>query len=831
MNMRHRLSKVLLLWLIVLSSGGLQAQTNQYSASSIQHDLKKLNTLGNVLYVAAHPDDENTRLIAYLANEALLNTAYLSVTRGDGGQNLIGPEIREMLGVIRTQELLQARNIDGGKQFFTRANDFGYSKIPQETLEIWDKEEVLADVVWVIRKFRPDVIITRFPPDGRGGHGHHTSSAILAEEAFDAAADPSRFTEQLQYVQPWQTRSLLFNTHPWFRRGEENFDSSKLITLDVGAYNTLLGKSYTEIAAESRSMHKSQGFGAGRARGSEPEYLRYVKGEQLPLDFFEKPIMTWNAIEGSNQLAALISAALDKFDPSDPSGITPLLVDALKASESMADPYWRNQKQDQIKHLIKSTLGLYLEASTNSISSTPGDTVGVRLEITNRSRVPVMIRDIEITGVEIPDQPLGNNHRFEQGVRLRIPENQPYSQSYWLRQQGTMGMFKVDDQQMIGMPQNQPAIQIPIGLEVMGKSIVYEVPLVYKKIDPVKGEVIQPFSIAPPVTVNFMEKIQVFADESPRSVIVVVKSDRDAVTGTLKLDAPKGWTVTPDYVPIKLELKGEEQQISFALKPPVNADEAHIRAVARVNGQDYSMERVTIDYDHIPTQILLPPAQAKVVKLDIIAGGMNIGYIMGAGDEIPNSLQQIGYSVDIIQPDNISQSVLRNYSAVILGIRALNTVDRLKYKMSDLLTYAERGGTLIVQYNTSHRLVTDEFAPYSLTLSRDRVSVEDSEVKLLLPDHRVLNYPNQISVNDFQGWVQERGLYFPGEWDPKFQAILEMNDPGETPKQGGLLVAEYGEGHYIYTGLSWFRELPAGVPGAYRLFANLVSLGQKEPEN
>ena len=783
--------------------------------------------------MAAHPDDENTRLIAYLSNEALLNTAYLSVTRGDGGQNLVGPEIREMLGVIRTQELLQARRIDGGQQFFTRANDFGYSKSPEETLAIWDKEKVLADVVWVIRKFKPEIIITRFPSDGRGRHGHHTASAILAEEAFDAAADPNRFPEQLEFVRTWQVKSLLFNTTWWFYGSQENFNSDGLIAIDVGAYNRLLGKSYTEIAAESRSMHKSQGFGSSGSRGTEFEYLEHVKGEEISENFFNQPILKWEDLEGGTAVGSLLYKAYKEFNPEQPSTVVPTLLEANRMLKNLKDQYWRLVKSKQIKKLLQATLGLYLEASTSELSATPGETITIRLEVTNRSDIPVVVNSIEVAGIEaeVTGIELGNNQRFEKELTIDILEDQPYSQPYWLRSTGSLGMFEVSDPQMIGMPENKPAISIPFELEIMGQPITYQIPLVHKRNDPVKGEVFQPLAITPPLAINFHDKVQVFADETSRPLRVTLKSGRQGVSGVLTMEAPDGWKISPESISFELNQKGEEQEKEFIIVPPVESGEGKVKAVATVGGSDYSMEQVTIQHEHIPNQVLLPEAAAKVVKLDIISRGQNIGYIMGAGDDIPKSLRQIGYTVDLLDAGQLNMQNLKNYHAVILGIRALNTVDRLKYQMDNLLSYVEQGGTLIVQYNTNHRLVTDNFAPFPLKLSRDRVSVEEASVEFLLPNHQVLNKPNKISSKDFDGWVQERGLYFPSEWDSQYAAVLTTSDPGETPKHGGLLIAKYGEGNYIYTGLSWFRELPAGVPGAYRLFANMISIGEPEPDN
>ncbi|MDH3710567.1 MAG: PIG-L family deacetylase [Cyclobacteriaceae bacterium] len=807
-------------------------QPVKLNASEIQLGLKKLNRAGSVLYVAAHPDDENTRLIAYMANHALLNTAYLSITRGDGGQNLVGPEIREMLGVIRTQELLQARKLDGGKQFFTRANDFGYSKTPQETFTIWDREAVLSDVVWAIRKFRPDVIITRFPTTGEGGHGQHTASAILAEEAFDAAADPRQFPEQLDHVDTWQAHTLMLNTHPWFyqRRGLE-FDPSDKLILDVGAYNQLLGKSYTEIAAESRSMHKSQGFGSSGSRGSELEYLQHIKGEPITADYFQGDHFSWSRVKNGARVGALMEQAYRQFDPEAPDAIAPLLLEALSELKKLRGNYYADLKASEIKDLLKASLGLYLEASVAETSGTPGETLTVRLEATNRSNIPTTIKSFEVPGVEGDNQgaTLGFNEKFTQELDLEIPADKEYSQPYWLKQTGSMGMFAVGDPLLIGKPQNDAALTIPFEINIAGTDLQFPVPVVHKRTDPVKGEIFQPFAIAPEVTVNFDEKVHVFADENPRKVVMTLKSGRDQVAGQLTVEVPDGWSISPQLVNFDIEQKGQEQVLEFTLYPPVRPGEGKIKAIATVGEQQYSLEKVTISYDHIPDQMLLPEAAAKVVKLDILTRGHRIGYLMGAGDDIPGSLRQIGYQVDILTPDQINVTALQQYDAVILGIRALNTVKRLQYDMEKLLAYAQQGGTLVVQYNTNFRMVTKEFAPYPLEISRDRVAVEGAPVSFLLPDHPVLNTPNKIGPEDFDAWVQERGLYFPNKWDDNYQAILSTNDPGESPKEGSLLIARYGEGYYVYTGLSWFRELPAGVPGAYRLFTNIISLGQEEP--
>ncbi|MHA6249386.1 PIG-L family deacetylase [Pontibacter sp. CAU 1760] len=817
----------LMLW---LPAAWAQAPAKPHAAKVLQ-DLKKLNVLGSVLYVAAHPDDENTRLISYFANEKLYNTGYLAVTRGDGGQNLVGPEIREGLGIIRTQELLQARRTDGGRQFFTRANDFGYSKNPEETFTIWDKEQVLADMVYVVRKFRPDVMITRFPPDARAGHGHHSGSAILAAEAFEAAADPKRFPEQLKEVTVWQPRRLLWNTGVWSFGSQAEFDKyvTELLKIEVGGYNPLLGKSYGELAAESRSMHKSQGFGSSGARGSAIEYLQFTKGDKASKELFEGINTSWGRIKGGDKVQKLIQKAIEQYNPAAPATIVPTLLAARKELDKLPESYWKRVKQEELQDVIQAAMGLYLEVTANSYAAAPGQPVSFRVEAINRSAIPVSLQSVRYSFASKDttlNKPLADNQSIDFEAKATLPATLPYSQPYWLRKQGTLGMYAVESQQEVGMPENVPAVQVTFTLQVSGQPLQLTVPVVYKRTDPVEGEIYRPFVVTPPVFVNVRESVFMFANQEPKQVQVLVKAGKEDLTGNVHLQLPKGWRAEPAQVPFALKAKEAEQLVSFKVYPPQQQQEATLQAVATINGESYTQGLQVIDYRHIPAQVVLPEATAKIVKLDLKKNGQNIGYVMGAGDEVPASLQQIGYNVTLLQESDMRQTRLQQFDAIILGVRAYNTVDRLKFYQPALLEYVRNGGNLIVQYNTNHSLVMPDIAPYSLQLSRERVAVEDAEVRLLKPNHPVLNTPNKITQKDFEGWVQERGLYFPSEWSQEYEAILSSNDPGEPAREGGLLIAPYGKGNYIYTGYSWFRELPAGVPGAYRLFANLISLGK-----
>ena len=819
--------------LVILITSFVQAQQPQkLSAAEIYKNIEKLNFLGSVLYIAAHPDDENTRLISYLSNKAHARTAYLSITRGDGGQNLIGAELGPLLGIIRTQELLAARKIDGGHQFFTRANDFGYSKHPEETLELWEKEEVLSDVVYTIRKFRPDIIINRFDHTTPGEtHGHHTTSAILSVEAFDLAGKKAAFPQQLDPLEPWQPKKLFQNTSPWFYESQQAFDKEKdqFLELKTGTYFPLLGLSNSEIASLSRSQHQSQGFGSTGTRGEEEDYLKLLKGEHpaRARDLFAGINTTWSRLKGGEKIGKILSKVQEEFSFRKPSASLPGLLEAYTLIQELEDAHWRSIKSEEIRHIIAACAGLYLEAVAGQPTATRGEEVQISLEAINRSDIPVKLVRVELTpsGTAVsPQTQLEDNQGWHSEASMKILKDAPYSVPYWLRTPGSVGMYSVENPQLIGLPQTPRSFKAGFFLNINGTTISFDRPIVYKTNDPVLGEVYQPFEILPVVSVGIEDKVIIFDTPDSKRVPVKIKASRDSISGSLRLPAPAGWTVAPESYNFRLQQKGEESTYYFEVTPPQMQNEANLNPVAEIEGQEFSNEIITIDYDHIPLQKVLLPSGTKVVKLDIQKKGELIGYIQGAGDAVPESLEQIGYKVISLNPETISAANLENFDAVVLGIRAYNTVDVLSLKQNELLEYVKNGGNLIVQYNTSQRFQLPNLAPYPLTLGRGRVTDENATVNFLAGEHQVLNSPNKITEKDFQGWVQERGLYFPQTWAPKFTPVLSMNDPGEAPLEGSLLIAPYGKGNYIYTGLSFFRELPAGVTGAYRLFANMVSL-------
>lgn len=830
------LKRYTFLLLTIFYCFSIQAQQPKKPTSSeIYESIEKLNFLGSVLYVAAHPDDENTRLISYMSNGIKARTAYLSLTRGDGGQNLVGSELRELLGVIRTQELLAARRIDGGEQRFTRANDFGYSKHPDETLAIWNKNEVLSDVVWAIRTFQPDVIINRFDHRSPGStHGHHTSSAMLSVEAFDLAGKKTAYHDQLKYTSIWQPQRLFFNTSWWFYGSQEKFDKAdktKLFSLEVGTYYPSLGLSNSEIAALSRSSHKSQGFGNTGSRGTETEYLELLNGD-MPKDksnIFDGIDTSWNRVIGGKPIGELLKTVQDNYDFKKPSASIPKLMEAHKLIQNLEDQHWKTVKLEDIKNVIAACAGLYLEAAADANTATPNSKVKLKLEAINRSPQSILLNSVSLSdGTSIQkniELKQNDDQNFES--EYAVSSNVNYSTPYWLNEKGTLGMYKVDDQKLIGLPETPHKTSATFNLTINNETIAITKPIVYKTNDPVKGEVYKPFEIVPEVSAKVAERVIIFETDKQKEIPVIVKAGRDKLEGFVQMAYPKNWSVYPKKQKIEIANKGEEQVVVFTVIPPKEQSEGLITPMVHIGDDIYTKELVEIDYDHIPLQTVLLPSESKVVRLDIKKKGENIGYIEGAGDVVPESLRQIGYNVAILKPEDITPENLSRFDAVVVGIRAYNTVDALKFKQKQLLDYVEGGGNLIVQYNTSRGLIMDELSPYKLELSRDRVTDENAEVRILDPDHELMNYPNKITQKDFEGWTQERGLYFPDKWSREFTPILSMHDKDESPKKGSLLVAKYGKGNYIYTGLSFFREFPEGVSGAYRLFANMLSIGKE----
>lgn len=827
MRISHLFRNSFLLFFLFFSLA-LKAQRSPYASSEILHELQKMQVLGRVLYVAAHPDDENTRLIAYLANEKKLETAYLSLTRGDGGQNLIGAEIREGLGLIRTNELMQAREIDGGRQFFTRANDFGFSKNPDETFNIWDREEVLSDVVRVVRLFKPDIIITRFSLEPGITHGHHTASAILAKEAFEKAADPAYLPEQVKELGTWQANAIFWNTSTWFYRGSPEKLDSMYIKMEVGGFNPLLGYSYGELAGKSRSMHKSQGFGAAEVKGSIPEYFEQWGGKKVEKSIFEHVNLSWARISKGDKVQKQIDQIIKDFNPQFPANSVKSLLDLRKNIVALGDSHFKQQKLQDLNALIVHALGLSAEALTNTTTAAPGESIDVRLQLVNRSEQVLQLQNVLVAEL---------NKNFKANLSLKpfqlaewkekitISEDFPLSSPYWLKEPSTLGMYSVSEPGLRGTPINKPAISMDINVAIGTEIIPLRLPLIFKKVDPVEGEVTEPFYVVPAVSVNPTRNILLFANGNGKELQIKVEAGKDNVKGELVLNLPNGWKASKNSLPFELARKGQSDILKVMIESPKYASLESLGLSLVMDAKESAaFAKTEISYKHIPKRLIFSEAQVKLVKVDVEKEGKLIAYIPGAGDDVPAAIEQMGYEVEVIFPGELSTINLSKYDAIVAGVRAYNTQPELRFMQDYLHKYVENGGTYIVQYNTSQGLVTLDLAPYDLKLSRDRVTVEEAPVRILARNHVALNFPNRISDKDFEGWVQERGLYFPNQWAPEFTALISSNDPGENPLDGGLLVARHGKGHYVYTGYSWFRQLPAGVPGAYRIFANLLSL-------
>lgn len=815
---------------LVFCTSILLSQPHSLHSGEMQQALKKLDVTGSALYIAAHPDDENTRLLAWLANEKKVRTGYLSLTRGDGGQNLIGKEQGESLGLIRTQELLAARRTDGAEQFFTRSNDFGFSKNPAETFTFWNHDSVLADVVYTIRRFRPDVIICRFPTTGEGGHGHHTASAILALEAFTAAADPTMFPWQLATAPVWQCRRIFWNT---FNFGGTNTTAPNQLKVETGNYNVLLGKSYGEIAAESRSMHKSQGFGTGRQRGSAIEYFKLLKGDSAHSDLLEGIDLSWTRVKNSEAVRKQIALILGSFEPAKPSTSVPALFELRKLIQLLDSTdaearYWQKVKLKEVDQLILNAAGIWAEASAGVSQVVPGELLSYSVQIVSRSDASATLkRLVTCTGKDTSlNYKLRLNENFILKKRDLIPSTQAYSEPYWLTAPKSAGAYVFPGLKLSGQAENDPAFMIRLDMEIAGQSFQISTPIIYKSTDPVKGEVYRPIEVLPPITINPESKTYVFSKSQIKNIAVLLKANKDNVSGTLNTDIGEGFRITSSPQSFSLSNKGDEVLLLVGVQALEENRSAELKYTAMINNNEYNDAIRRINYDHIPAQFYLEPSLVKLKSFTVKKSNPKIAYIPGAGDDVAESLRQVGFEVTILTDEALKTADLSNYKAVITGVRAYNVSEKLFLQKAKLENYVREGGNLIIQYNTNSRVgpLQSGIGPFPFTISRERVTDEKAEVTFIQPSHPVLNTPNKLSKTDFDNWVQERGIYFATECDPHYQKILSMHDAGEADQAGSLIIAPLGKGNFIYTGLAFFRQLPAGVSGAYRLFANLIEL-------
>ena len=818
--------KVLFLGLILFSF-----TSKAQSSSSIYKQLEAFNFLGNVLYIAAHPDDENTKLIAHFANKQLARTAYLSLTRGDGGQNLIGTELEESLGVLRTQELLAARKIDGGNQFFSTAKDFGYSKHPNEAFTIWDKEAILTQVVHRIRSFRPDIIINRFDHLTPGTtHGQHTASAMLSFEAFHLANKTDAFPQQLQKLKPWKPHRLFHNVSWWYYGSRSNFeksDKSNMIEISSGSFDPVLGEAVPVIAAKSRSQHKSQGFGSSPEVGKATEYLNRIAGAALDGNNpFEGIDTSWNRVKGGAIISVFVEKIIAQFDFKAPYKSVPDLLEVYEQLLQLEDSFWKKIKLKEIRKIIKNCLGLHLQVNAFEPVGVPGENVKVNLIVNNPSPLLLKLEDILLNDQKIQGQSLNQNSPFRKTSTVTLP--QEFTPPYWLLERGSIGNYEVPNKKLVGAPETPAPVVAKFHFTLNGKSFSLTESLHFRTTDPVQGVIVEPFHILPKITLQWENQILLFPKAQPKKVRLSIIANTNSLEGKVKISPPEGWHISPQVQSFTIKNKGVTKDLYFVVTPPEESSEVSLEAQVIVDNESFEYALQEVKYKHIPQQFVLQPNRIKASRMELQTPIKKVGYIKGAGDKIPESLESIGIAVEALDIKKLQLEELQKLSTVIIGIRAFNVLPSLKTKNKLLWEYVAQGGSLIIQYNTSRGLQTNAITPYPLSLSRDRVTDETAKVTLLNPNHPILNFPHQITENDFEGWILERGLYFPNQWDSKFEPLLGMNDPNETEKRGSLLVASHGKGQIIYTGLSFFRQLPKGVSGAYSLFINLISYGHEK---
>jgi LmbE family N-acetylglucosaminyl deacetylase len=851
-------------------------------ATGLALALRRLQTIASMLHTAAHPDDESTELLAYLARGQGARTAYLSLNRGEGGQNGIGPELWEGLGVIRTEELLAARKLDGAEQYFTRAFDFGYTRSAEETLEKWNREEILGDMVRVIRTMRPLVVVNGFSGTAQDGHGQHQIAGMLTPEAIKAAADPNRFPEQIakEGLQPWQVLKV-------YARRFGPTSSGPRAEFDVGVYDPVLGRSYAELAADGRSRHRSQDFGMIQARGSQPRsFPRLESSVQAPdaekslftgIDVTITGVANFAGGEGERMTPALArikelaAKALADFRIESPEAVAPHLaaglreVRSLRATLTTLDPASRAtvdgmlaRKEQEFNDALAKSHGVIVDALSNTEIVTPGESLDVTTNLYIRTtsseddfkRIAPRIELVAPQNWRVEPlqgeqgQPSGQTTflrvretpNFVQRFRALTPDNEPPTQPYWLTKPRTKDQFDWDSSMPRGLPFAPPIAHAKVELTLSGERVVINQPVEYRFADKTFGEIRRELKVAPALTLTVHPSLLIIPARSQPQMdgereisVEITRNARKATNGVVKLVAPQGWKVVADDRPLSFTRQNEKTARTFKITPPAGATGAFdVRAVAEANGREYNTGYSVISYPHIESHFIYRPATTKVEVFDVkVASNLKVGYVMGSGDDGPEALRQMGVNVKLINAAELASGDLSVYDTIVLGIRVYEVNEDVIANNKRLLDYVSNGGTLIVQYN-KNEYANGNFAPYPVRMARgDRVTDENAPITVLVPDHPLFNFPNKITNEDWKGWTQERGLYFLSDWDARYTPLLASSDDPGNPLKGGQLIAQYGKGNYVYTAYSWFRQFPAGVPGAYRLFANLVSLPKK----
>ena len=816
----------LLLGTVAVTLCSKAQQVRPATSAEIYHEISQLKNLVNVLYVAAHPDDENTRLLTWLVNDQNIRTAYLSLTRGDGGQNILGSEQGPALGLIRTHELMEARKIDGAEQFFTRAVDFGFSKNSQETFKHWNPDLIISDAVRVIRQYRPDVIICRFPPNADAGHGQHAASAIIAKKAAFAAGDPKKYSDNIDKYPAWDVTRLLFNS---FKFGNKNTTSEDQFKLKLGQYNAMLGVGYSELAGRSRSVHKSQGAGTPSVPGVQTEYFKLVAGDPITKSLFDGIDITWKRV-GRKEIGKTIDSILANYDFKAPESSLQALLGLKNQIVTVKDEYWRNEKMAELDKIILHCAGLMAEVYTNTPQTIAGATLPFTLHVIARSAVSVRLKavgwmkgDTSILNIKIQDDSLITLEH-----NITIPESTPITEPYWLSQSSTdQGVYSVSNDTLIGLPEAPNNLNIQLTVKVGHEYFKLNVPLSFKKTDPIKGDVVEQVRVVPDVSLDFSSQLVVTQPDGSVKTSVIIRPFKDINDATLAITEQKLVQKT-EHINLKAGIEvSVPVSISSGEAEHLSKGDFYLNASLIVGQRAYAKSQHVIQYSHIPTLQYFTAPYTKVLRDNWKCTARKIGYIEGAGDYIPTMLKLAGLQVTVLKDNDLADAgKLKQYDAIITGVRAVNVQKKMASWLPVLLQYAQNGGTLVMQYNTLQDLATTKIGPYPFTLTDERVTDEDAKMTILHPENRILNYPNKITEADFKDWVQERGLYFASKWDEHYEPLFEANDSGEQPLKGGTLYCKYGKGHYVYTSLSFFRQLPAGNKGAIRLLMNMLSVGK-----
>ena len=867
--MPRRFSWVPLLVVLVLGGpsipgDGLQGQGDAFArgTAGVGLLLRQLDGVKRVLIIGAHPDDEDTSLIAALARGMGARVAYLSLSRGEGGQNLIGEELDEGLGILRSGELMAARALDGGIQYFTRAFDFGYSKTAEETLEFWPRNEILADVTWVVREFRPQVVVSIFPEEG--GHGQHQMAGIMAREAFHAAGDPSAFPQQLAAgVAPWIPAKLFRLSR--FGPGDAT------VEVETGVFDPLLGRSHYQLAMESRSQHRSQDMGRPEPMGPRSSRLTLLEsrveggdrglfaGVDTTLLGLASEVPEPNRGRVRDALEAYrmaLEEARSNLDATAPWRVTPTLQSGLEALRRARGAVTPEEAPDlhqvldfrvpMVEEAVLRSAGIVMDVRVLDDLLVPGEEVELQVEVWNGG--PYALRDPTV-GLNLPagweavpeesaNAPIPPGEVGSWSYTLSLPREADLSRPYFLREAREGETYRwPKDTRLWGRPGNPPILTGALTGRIAEGSRVSVVRAgIYRGVDKALGEYVENPLVVPALSVALDPTVQIWPLGMGEARVFTVRIRNEASRGrrgTVALELPPGWRSEPASQPFGFGEDGVEATFSFSVIPPADRSPGmfQVGAVARTGEGEVFREGVRIvDYPHIRRAALFFPARARVSVFPVEAPqGLRVGYVMGSGDMGPQVLRQMGVEVDLLGPDVVRSGDFQHLDAIVLGIRAYETRPDVAAANQQLLDFARRGGTLVVQYN-KYEFPAGEFAPFPVEMNRphDRVVDETAPVRLLDPGHPLFNTPNHITDADFRGWAQERGLYFLREWDPRLTPLLEMADPGEDPKRGALLVAPLGDGLYVYTGVAFFRQFPEGVPGAVRLFANLVSLQRED---